>query len=119
MYTKSNTQSIKQLPSRITDMRSLGYAQVHTMVPRLHGAHNLCPSGAGSQLKPSSLQLTSQHRQRLGREVTTQVLVRRQGVGDAKPVTRHTARPREVAGRGDAQGLVHWQRGVVRKEAQQ
>lgn len=76
---------------------------------------DLCPGGAGRQLKLSSLELAPQHRQRLGREVAAEVLVRRQGVGDAKP---HAARPRQVAGRGDAQGLVHRQRGVVCEEAQ-
>eukprot|EP00964_Phaeocystis_antarctica_P044055 scaffold25305_cov67-Phaeocystis_antarctica.AAC.5 len=79
---------------------------------------HLCPSGAGRQLQPSSLELPPQHRQRLGREVAAQVLVRRQGVRDAKPVkTEHgQGRPREVVGRGDAQGLVHGQRGVMREE---
>ena len=77
---------------------------------------DLCPGGAGRQLKPSSLELAPQHRQRLGREVAAEVLVRRQGVRDAEP---HAARPREVAGRGDAQGLVHGQRGVVREESEQ
>eukprot|EP00964_Phaeocystis_antarctica_P036086 scaffold20629_cov67-Phaeocystis_antarctica.AAC.4 len=73
----------------------------------------LASPGAGRQLQPSSLELPPQHWQRLRREVAAQVLVRRQGVGDAKPVKsgHGQGRPREVVGRGDAQGLVHGRRG--------